>query len=343
MTMATDGHHRDIVEIVEAVQIRSSRRYLFRDYPTDVDTTRGTTPDDPWHHEDPLASSLSKSIYLWSHCGLAQHDRDFETTGGAEVVDIDSAPEPLVRGTWDTGWKLRCVGSGGTVFAEKSGRIGAWSPGQFISESVPLRASEGDLIRVFRPRRSDHVQSGFIYFFGTETSADGDALRTVRFYLNTQARAAPRAVPEICRGLDRYRVPYTLKSARYNRAYDRRDSTVIYVGARYVQIVAWILSELYSRIGGGLNAEVPPLTRRLAPGIALAEDPGTGESFGVHRARAIAAGLIEAHRLGSGQLADRLQSVRASFEDHDIAWNQPYRRSMACGFRLDEIELEIGR
>ena len=341
--MAADEPHRDIVAIVEAVQIRSPRRYLFRDTPTDVDTTRGTTPDDPWHHEDPLASSLTKAIYLWSHCGLTQHDRDFETAGDAEVVDIDLAPEPLAQGPWDTGWKLRCVGLGGTVYAEKSGRIGAWLPGQFISESVPLRVSEGDLIRVFRPRRSDHMQGGFIYFFGIEISADGDALRTVRFYLNTQANTAPRAVPEICRGFDRYRVPYTLKSARYDRAYDRRDSTVIYVGARYVQIVAWILSELYSRIRDGLNAEVPPLTRRLAPGIALAEDPGTGQSFGVHRARAIAAGLIEAHRLDSGQLADRLQSVRASFEHHDIAWNQPYRRSMACGFRLDEIELDIGR
>lgn len=341
--MATDEPHREIVAIVEAVQIRSPSLYLFRDTPTEVDTTRGTTPDDPWHHEDPLASSLSKSIYLWSHCGLTQHDRDFETTGGAEVVDIDVAPEPLARGPWDTGWKLRCVGSGGTVFAEKSGRIGAWSPGQFISESVPVRISEGDLIRVFRPRRSGDVQGGFIFFFGTETSADGDTLRIVRLYINTQARAAPRAVPEICRGLDRYRVPYTLKSARYSRAYDRRDSTVIYVGARYVQIVAWILSELYSQIRGGLNAEVPPLTRRLAPGIALAEDPGTGESFGAHRAWAITAGLIEAHRLGSGQLADRLQSVRASFEHHDIAWNQPYRRSMECGFRLDEIEMDIDR
>ena len=52
-----------------------------------------------------------------------------------------------------------------------------------------------------------------------------------------------------------------------------------------------ILGGIYARLGDEVRHGAPALTRSLAPGLALAEDPGHGESYGLHRAMLVAEGL----------------------------------------------------
>ena len=59
-------------------------------------------------------------------------------------------------------------------------------------------------------------------------------------------------------------------------------------------------------ISAELRNHVPMLTRRLAAGSAVAEDPGGGESFGTHRCALLAEGILRAHESGAKSSGDRL-------------------------------------
>src|SRR5512132_2975664 len=70
--------------------------------------------------------------------------------------------------------------------------------------------------------------------------------------------------------LNRYRVPFTFKALRNSAEYARLDAG----------FAASLLIALAGTIGG-LRPATPVFARRLAAGIAIADDPPGGLSFGV--------------------------------------------------------------
>jgi HopA1 effector protein family len=86
---------------------------------------------------------------------------------------------------------------------------------------------------------------------------------------------------------------------------------VLYVGIRYFQIAASLVSQLRERVP--LADAVPLFTKRLWPGIGVAMEPGSGESFGSHRSRLAAEGLIEAWQRGDERREARLMAVAKRF------------------------------
>jgi hypothetical protein len=71
---------------------------------------------------------------------------------------------------------------------------------------------------------------------------------------------------------------------------------------------------------------VPPLTRVLGRGVAVAEDPGDGRSFGESRCAAVAAGIAT---LLPDRLADDddavAEALGASLAAAGISPSRPYR------------------
>ena len=51
------------------------------------------------------------------------------------------------------------------------------------------------------------------------------------------------------------------------------------------------------------------MTKALAPGLGIAEDPGEGNSFGLHRCGLIAEGLLRAREAGQASPSRRLATV----------------------------------
>ena len=72
------------------------------------------------------------------------------------------------------------------------------------------------------------------------------------------------------------------------------------------------------------SRRTPALTKQLSPGIGLAEQPASGESFGEHRCRLLAEGIAEAHALGVRQPGQRLAVVEARFASRGIDLDAPY-------------------
>jgi hypothetical protein len=85
-----------------------------------------------------------------------------------------------------------------------------------------------------------------------------------------------------------------------------------------------LLPELHRATRDGLRESTPMLTKRLAPGLAVAEDPGDGRSFGQHRCQLIAEGLVRAFGAPTAPLSARLQAVIDRFADEGLSSTTPW-------------------
>jgi hypothetical protein len=114
---------------------------------------------------------------------------------------------------------------------------------------------------------------------------------------------------------------------------------VLYVGARYFYIVSRIVSRLHERVP--LNDVVPLFTKRLWPGIGVAMEPGSGESFGSHRSRLAAEGLLDAWKDGEDGREARYRAVARRFTLAGLDLARPWLGSGAADqFGLpDEVRL----
>jgi lantibiotic modifying enzyme len=72
------------------------------------------------------------------------------------------------------------------------------------------------------------------------------------------------------------------------------------------------------------NDAVPAFTKRIARGVAIAEDPAPGASFGAERCLLVAEGLVEAYERGERDVTGRLRCVAEMFTEAAISLDAPY-------------------
>jgi hypothetical protein len=214
------------------------------------------------------------------------------------------------REGWDKGWAVHQFGANGQVFVRKGERERIAVPGTFLSETMVGAPQLGATVSLRVPRESLDAQSGYYFAFGETLDELADQLSVVRFYFNCRAENAPALFGELTSSLNRYQTPFHLKAPTGPAGYGRADAAVLYVGARYFAIVARLVLQLRERVP--LEDAVPLFTKRLWPGVGVAMEPGSGESFGSHRSRLAAEGLVEAWRRG-GRRETRLMAVAERF------------------------------
>ena len=71
------------------------------------------------------------------------------------------------------------------------------------------------------------------------------------------------------------------------------------------------------------------MTLRLSPGLAFAEDPGGGASFGAHRCLLLAEAVVAAAERGLHTTEGRLEIVRERFSEAGTTLDAPYLGSPA--------------
>lgn len=138
--------------------------------------------------------------------------------------------------------------------------------------------------------------------------ASGSPVRdTASCFLHLQAGTAPEVFARLLIALDGYGLGFLAELAGDPAACHRTDTATVTVRRSDAAAVARVARRLQQRSPFALAASVPAFTRQLAPGIALADEPGHGTSFGRHRCRLVAAGIVAAgHSAGS---AGRRESV----------------------------------
>jgi hypothetical protein len=229
------------------------------------------------------------------------------------------------RDAWIPGWRVEEVGPRRAVRLSRGDLRQAVRPGEYVltfSEDLPPRP--GCAATLLHRRESLTLQTGVYYAFGDALPGPDDPGRALRLYFNAAQEGAVPVFEVLTAGLNALEVPFTLKTMLRPEEADRADATLLYLPPRRFPAFAAVLRESRGPLLAALAPEVPLLTRRLAPGIGLAESPATGESFGLHRCRLIAEGVVDAWSAGGRGEAALQESVERRLAAAGISLERPY-------------------
>lgn len=224
--------------------------------------------------------------------------------------------------TWDGGWRIYLATSGGEVYARKGERQHLARPGTFLA-AAGAALTPGATISCFCPRESTVAQPAFYFAFGETPNDVWDDFRLLRFYFNVPAIHAADLLALLSEQLNRYLIPFQLKTLNAPAMYGRSDATVLYVARRYFTVVTRLLTGRRSALAF-LSDRTPLFTKPILPGVGAADEPGTGESFGMHRCRVVAEALVEAFAAGVRDEEARLAAVERRFQAHGLHLDRPY-------------------
>jgi len=192
----------------------------------------------------------------------------------------------------------------------------------------------GAIASLFAPRESVAMQPGFYFAFGeTLLDAQDDSQNQVRFYWSVRDTTAAALTGRVSAVLNKFHILFRMKCLSHSGLFHRLDAALVYMHRRFARLAADLLLQVHAEFGQGVGPDVPPFTRMIAPGMALAEDPGSdsmytfasvNESFGTHRCRLLAEGILRAAALGLHTPADRLQEIERHFLRNGISFDRPY-------------------
>jgi HopA1 effector protein family len=316
----------EIKRILKAVAILSPTSFSFAGRVIDQSAPQNISPV-PVQTDNPLAALLTNYLYFYCFCqpfnGDLPADRPTAPPDSDFLQKLSAAN--AARERWDSGWRIIQILPSGQVVAQKHGVTRNLWPGEFINldgPGMPLRLSAN--INVFFPKESVTLQPGFYMAFGETPVEEANDYSLVRFYWNIEAEGAAELTAQITSSLNRFLLPYRFKCLTIPDYYTRMDSAVLYVSRRFYRITAELLRDVHKNVRKHLSPETPLFAKRLARGLGLAEDPGVQDSFGTHRCRALAEGILNAHNQGAKSEQARFEEVVKQFRHYGINPERPY-------------------
>src|SRR5215212_4477762 len=333
-------------KIVRAVEVRSNDSFTFAGRHFSL----GAQGQGHAHHAhgfaraeaNPLAQLLEQTLYQYCYCRTfdgALRDDAPDLVHGVELTPALSEAN-ATRERWDAGWQVYQVLPSGQVLAHKDGRTRALWPGEFLSTDAPgMALRPGMNLSVFFMRETKTMQPGFYFAFGEAQAGELDNFSLARFYWNLRAEGAVPLMRAVTRGLNRFQVPFRIKCLTNSAFYTRNDAAVLYVEKRFYRVTARVLAGFYDEVARHLRPDAPLFTKPLAAGLALAEEPYTGESFGMQRCRMLAEGILSAHARGARNDGSRLEEVERHFAAYGLKLEAPYLNPRS----VDQYEFTTAR
>jgi type III HopA1-like effector protein len=222
----------------------------------------------------------------------------------------------------DTGWTVVKVNADEAVVRKGGLQLHVQTAECIATRDGPLQA--GSTVTLQLPKELLSASPGYYMALGNRGEIGAKVSPLVRLYWNLRADGAVTFVESFTRHLNEAGIYFRLKVLNDPAAYTRSDAGVLYFNEVDKRCVSGTVSAVYGSIAPFLNGDVPMFTRRIAPGLGLAEDPGTQESFGQHRCRILAEGIIRAHEEQAKSLQDRLRIVESQFASEGIRLSQPH-------------------
>ena len=235
------------------------------------------------------------------------------------------------REHWNPGWQIREVLTGGQIMTCKGGLSRMAWPGGFMTHGMHgIAPYAGLAVSLLAPKESGELQPGFYFAFGEALLDQQSEYDMVRFYWNVTEAGAVPLTRLLTQTLNRFEVPFRFKCLAHHSLFPRTDAAVLYVSKRFYRITADLLLDIHREVASLLGESTPLFTRRLAKGLAFAEDPGSGESFGMSRCRILAEGLWNCHTHGVEGGAQSLSEIAQQFSIYGIDLDRPYLNPQSC-------------
>jgi class II lanthipeptide synthase len=212
-------------------------------------------------------------------------------------------------GCLDRGWRF--VARDGDRLVVASGGLRLWARRDEVDvEDDPL---PGDFVAVRLPSDKPELSPGFYLALGDHSFSAEMPRLLDRFYFNLREEGAVEFVWHVTRILNGDGLAFRAKVVDEPGGFDRCDSALLMFERRDRARAVAAALRIQTALAAFLRSATPALTRPLAPGLAFAEDPGGGESFGISRCRLIATAVVIAHERGIRDPAGRLDVVRERF------------------------------
>jgi HopA1 effector protein family len=320
----------EITPVLRAIAVLSPTTFLFKGEPVQV--TPGPVqplagfPNHPVP-QMPLIRDLQGQLY--ARCYM----RRFEEQPLASNLQFISDPTFVSRLSlsnrsqhrWESGWTVYAVAQNGQLSLQKGDRQRMAIPGEYISTGAPgMLPQNGSIVTVVVPRESANAQPAFYFMYGETLSDVWDDYALLRFYFHATAECVPDLIEYLTDRLNRYQVPFRMKTLNEPAMYQRSDAVVLYLAKRYYDIATRIVRDLPDAIGGLLRSTTPLFTLPIQTGVGMAEDPNNGESFGMNRCRMVAEGIVDAWMKGDQSVGGRLSAIAARFAAGGFNFNLPY-------------------
>lgn len=277
---------------------------------------------------NPLATQLQQLLYEGCYCrrfadGAPRPAAAAHAANPAFIETLSTANASRER--WDAGWQITQVLPSGQIVAVKGAMTRMVWPGEFVTQGAPGGPPRpGVEISLYAPKESRTMQPGFYFAFGEAATDQEDEFSLVRLYWNLEATGAPPLIARVTAAFNRFAIPFRCKCLSMVELYQRTDAAVIYLAKRHYRLAAEMLEEIYRAVQPSLKPQTPLFTKALAPGLALAENPKTGESFGMHRCRLLAEAVCAAHARGIDAPQARLDEITASFAAAGLSLAFPF-------------------
>lgn len=321
------SYYEQVREVVAAVQVTSAIGYRWFGVPS---------PALPRAMRQSLTAAAARSYLL--HTLQTQLYSDFYCQGQAvagrtretepALVGLTPFVEELSRansgsGYWERGWE---------VLATENGFVSARKRGLELSARLEdCLAGEGEqpapraVISLRFPRELISLSPGF-YIATSDAESFGEAqfLGLVRLYWNVTPPGAAELMRHATVMLNMAGVPFRLKVLNNPALYTRCDAAILYLNKSQYAPAVSVIEEIYRRVSLHVRHRVPALTKPLAHGLGLAEDPEQGESFGMHRSRILAEGIIRAAEGRANLVSARLRIVESRFVEEGLDLAKPF-------------------
>jgi hypothetical protein len=204
---------------------------------------------------------------------------------------------------WETGWVALAVTPGQTVLAGRGAQQRWLAVGDHANLARPgAPVVPGDGLATFGLLTWVDAPTGFQ---GLRPWRCEPAGALVRVYFSVDLPALPRVLNLLVAALEEAQLNWSLKCPSQAAGYGRVDSLVVYLErAQWVKAKIIILNFTNQQLTPMLRNATPPLTCPLAKGVAFAQDPQNGQSFGQSRCLALAV-AVQAHLQAKRRLSRR--------------------------------------
>lgn len=323
-------HIDALAQILSAITIFSPTGFTFAGQTYDAPAAVPMRADLPQGQPaNPLIAQLQQVLYTYTYQqyfdGVLRPLPAVQSPG-EDLTELLSQANAS-RERWVAGWQIIQVAPSGQVTVQKKGATRSALPGEFITHDGPgVPPRVGALATLYSPRESRGMQPGFYFAFGETAVEPYELADAVRFYWNVRDVGAGELMAVVTGSLNRFRIPFRFKCCSHRALFARLDAAVLYVNKRHYRFIAEILVDLHRGLRMHLDPDTPLFTRQLAPGLAFAEEPGTGESFGGFCCRIVAEGLWDASMQGAQGVQAQLEAIKKRFESLGIDFARPYLR-----------------
>jgi len=280
--------------------------------------------------QPPLVVDLQTRIYDEAYCRPLGTRVD-ASVNPVSIIEALSAAN-AGRDRWEAGWTLGQAMPNGSAMARKGDASHMFGPGEFVvaHQHAHGHPVPGALLHVLFRRESRTQQPGFYIVNGETPAPFGADSRMTRIYWHIDENGAVPLTRVVTTLLNRYQIPFRFKTLSYSGVYTRADAAVLFFAARYFGVILKLLPMIRGEVSRHLRPPVPLLTKRLHDGIGLAEDPATGESFGMSRCQLIAQAIWDAYARGTQTEESRMQELAIQFQRNGLSLERPHLRGASA-------------